>query len=185
MQTTESKVAASILNRPEEIEVGGLLYKVYPPTASTIILASEAIARMPDVMPQRKAKGDTEEELAIDKQRSFEEVLSESFRVAKDCRILGEIVAILMLGEQGLEEPAYRKKRYFFGLICRRVKIDRKAELAKALLKYKENRELAELTTRLIGTSQLSDFFSLTVSLAGINILKPTVETVEMTAYGQ
>ena len=46
-ENIETKVAQTILQQPEEITVGDKVYKAAPPSAATLILASEAVARMP------------------------------------------------------------------------------------------------------------------------------------------
>lgn len=163
----ENEAAGAILQRPQEVIVDGVSYKVAPPTPATIILASEAISRMPYIAPQPQ------------------NVIVEVLRTAKDCRVVGEIAAILILGEKGIEVPEYRVETSLFGLIRRRVCKNRKTELAKSLLSTMTNKELADLIGMLLGTSEVSDFFGLTASLAEINLLKPTKEAVETTASGQ
>ena len=48
-ENIETKVAQTILQQPEEITVGDKVYKAAPPSAATLILASEAVARMPKI----------------------------------------------------------------------------------------------------------------------------------------
>ena len=177
-ETIESKTAKTILQRPEDITVGDKIYKAAPPSAATLILVSEAVARMPKVQ--------------LDAERIVDEVLS----IGKDCRPMGEIVAILILGAKGLIET--RKivktieKRRFWGLVKETEQvegeetIDHKSELTKSLLEDITPRELHNMAARLLQRSQVADFFGLTTFLTEINLLRQTREVeTETTASGQ
>lgn len=184
MTNIETKVARTILQEPEEITVGDTVYQVAPPSTATLILVSEAAARM----PQEK----------LDPERIVDEVLS----IAKDCRPIGEFAAILILGAKGLTETRKAVKTVekavyepiLFGLLKRprvitetveeEVMIDRKAELSKALLEDLSPRELHNLTARLLQRMQIADFFGLTTFLIETNLLRQTRE-VGTTASGQ
>lgn len=183
-ENIETKVARTILQEPEKITVGDTVYQVAPPSTATLILVSEAAARM----PQEK----------LDPERIVDEVLS----IAKDCRPIGEFAAILILGAKGLTETRKAVKTVektvyepiLFGLLKRprvitetveeEVMIDRKAELSKALLEDLSPRELHNLTARLLQRMQIADFFGLTTFLIETNLLRQTRE-VETTASGQ
>jgi hypothetical protein len=171
--TVESKVSKTILQQQEEIAVGDEIYKVSPPSVATIILASEAISRLPTV----KLDSDN--------------ILYECMYIAKDCRVLGDIIAILILGAKGLKETRKIVKKRFCGLSSYEVEttVDNKAILAQKLLEDLEPNELNGLMVRLLNTVQLSDFFGLTASLIEINILRRTREmereAVATTASGQ
>lgn len=180
MKTIEQlgkEVSETILQQTVEISVGGKKYVQAPPSAATLILASEAISRLPQVV--------------LDPNRVVEECLS----IAKDCRSLGEIAAILILGAKHLTEtmkvPQTQEKRYLCGLIRRKKVIevekviDRKAELAKELLENIAPRKLNELVASLLRKMDLGDFFGLTTFLVEINLLRPTKVETETTAYGQ
>lgn len=80
MDNIETKVADTILQKPYRVQVGEETYTVAPPSIATIILASELIAQLPGL------KLDTKQ------------VMFESLFVAKDCKVLGDIVATLILG---------------------------------------------------------------------------------------
>lgn len=176
METVEQKVAREVLQQPEDIKVGGKTYKVYPPSTATLILASEAISQLP--------------QLKLDQEKLAED----SLYAAKECRMLGEIVAIFLLGAKHLTEtvkaPQTKEKRLFWGLL--RFKrtvlveqvIDRKAELARQLLEELTPRELHNLTGQLLNRMQLADFFGLTTFLIEINLLRQT-KVEETTAFGQ
>lgn len=175
-ENIETKVARTILQEPEEITVGDTVYKAAPPSTATLILMSEAAARM----PQDK----------LDPQRIVDETLA----IAKYCRPIGEFAAILILGAKGLTERrkvrTIEEKRRLWGLIRykketeREIVTDRKAELAKALLEDLSPRELHNLTARLLSRMQVADFFGLTTFLIETNLLRQTRE-VGTTASGQ
>lgn len=177
METTiEQKVAREVLQQPEDIKVGDKTYKFYPPSTATLILASEAISQLPQVK--------------LDETKLAEE----SLYAAKDCHKLGEIIAIFLLGAKHLTEtikaPQTKEKRLFWGLVRfkRTVEveqvIDRKAELAEALLEDLTPRELHTLASQLLMRMQLADFFGLTTFLIEINLMRQTRE-VGTTAFGQ
>lgn len=81
-KTIEQTVAETILEQPFEVKVGEKSYQVASASTATLILVSEAISQLPHI--------------ALDTEKVVEETLS----VAKDCRILGDIAAILILGAE-------------------------------------------------------------------------------------
>ena len=176
-KTIEEKVAESILQKPIEITIGEKKYTTAPPSTATLILVSEVVSRLP--------------RLVLDPKNLVEESLS----IAKDCRSLGDLVAILLLGARGLTEKVKTEKtverRYFFGLIRRKKTIkveqviDRKAELAQELLENLRPSELQGLTATLLQRMELGDFFGLTTFLIEINLLRQTKVETGATASGQ
>ena len=153
-KTIEQKTAAAILEKPVEIVIGGKTYQAAPPSTATLILVSEAVSQLPKI--------------ALDAEKIVEETLS----VAKDCRILGEIVAILILGAKNITEtkktPQIKEKRYLWGLI--RV-INRKEALAREVLEELSPRELNNTVTSLLSSMNIADFFGLTTFLTEVNLL--------------
>ena len=139
-KTIEQTVAETILEQPFEVKVGEKSYQVASASTATLILVSEAISQLPHI--------------ALDTEKVVEETLS----VAKDCRILGDIAAILILGAKNITEkkkvPQIKEKRYLCGLIRRpytvevEITIDKKAELAKELLEDVSPRELNLIVSR-------------------------------------
>ena len=172
----EAQTASTILQKPEEVVVGNTTYKVAPPSTATLILVSEAVANMPQV------------------NLKSENIVDESLYVAKDCRIEGEIIAIMILGAKGLIETRKvrqtKEKRRLWGLWKQRYEVEteetinRKAELSKQLLEDVSPRELMNLTSRLLQGMQIADFFGLTTFLIEINLLRQT-KVVQTTASGQ
>lgn len=177
-KTIESKVANTLLQSPTIERIGGKTYQVAPPSVATLILISEAISFMPAI------------------KLNSENVINEVLSIAKDCRPLGEIIAIMILGAKGVTETKRVmcpvEKRFLFGLIKykrekeQEVIIDRKTELAKTLMEDLSPSELHNLAARLLSRLELSDFFGLTTFLTEINLLRPTkVVMNETTAFGQ
>lgn len=166
MQTIEQKVGATVLQKTKEVAIGDKVFNVAPPSTATLILASEAIS----LLPQQE----------LDKSK----IVVESLFIAKDCKPLGEIIAILILGAKGLtEDVTYevkRRKKGWRGLlgqtetVVEHKTIDRKAELAKFLLEELPPKELDITLSNLINDFQLGSFFGLTTFLIGINLLRPT-----------
>ena len=173
----EQRVAETILQKEEEITVCGRTYRVAPPSTATLILASEAVSRLP------KTK--------LDPQRVVEESLS----VAKDCRALGDVAAILILGARHLTETRTvrekRERRYLWGLIRlhKNVEVekttDRKAELSKEILECCSPKALNLLVGSLLQKMEIGDFFGLTTFLTEINMLRPTKVETPTTASGR
>lgn len=171
-------MGATVLQKTKQIAVGDRVYNVAPPSTATLILASEAISLLPQM------------ELDNDK------IVVESLFVAKDCRVLGDIVAIFILGAKGLTEDVSRtvkrRKKGWLGWLgftetaTVTETVDRKSELAKYLLEELPPKELDIALSNLINDFQLGSFFGLTTFLIGINLLRPTkVVESETTAFGQ
>lgn len=164
-KTIEQTVAETILEQPFEVKVGEKSYQVAPASTATLILVSEAISQLPHI--------------ALDTEKVVEETLS----IAKDCRILGDIAAILILGAKSITEkkkvPQIKEKRYLCGLIRRpytievEITIDKKAKLAKELLEDVSPRELNLIVSQILSRMQIADFFGLTTFLTELNLLHP------------
>lgn len=93
-KTIEQTVAETILEQPFEVKVGEKSYQVASASTATLILVSEAISQLPHI--------------ALDTEKVVEETLS----VAKDCRILGDIAAILILGaKKSQKRKKFRKSK--------------------------------------------------------------------------
>lgn len=163
-KTIESKAAGTILQTERTERIGDQDYRVAPPTLGTLIMASEAVAQLPDIDINTKPEG----------------MLIESLRTARHCHILGDIVAILALGAKHIDATRTVEKRRLFGLIRTRSKVSLRKEIAQQA-ENMEPKELAKLIARLLEGMQVAFFFGITTSLAEANILKPT----KTTASGQ
>jgi hypothetical protein len=177
-ENIESRVAKAVLQKGEEVTVGNEVFEVAPPSTATLILVSEETAKLPSI------------------ELDSTNITTEALVIAKDCRVLGDIVAILILGAKNLVERrkdiVATEKRHFFGLIKRvhkeetEVVINHKADLAQKLLENLSPRELHNLTARLLKALQIADFFGFTTSLIEVNLIRKTREVVnETTAFGQ
>jgi hypothetical protein len=160
MDTLEQKTANAILQQPVEVQIGQKIYQVAPPSTATLILASAAVSTLPKV--------------SLDS----ENIASESLRIAKDCEVLGEIIAILILGAKGLTET----RRSFGGL--KTTSIDRKVTLSKEILTELTPKQLSDMLGKLLAGMELAFFFATTNSLIEINLLRKTREAAT-TASGQ
>lgn len=165
MDTKEQRAADTFLQRNRLEVISGREYQVAQSSIETLVLVSEAISQLPEINMDNT-------------------ILNESLRIAKDSRVLGEIVAILILGADGLVEKKKIVKKRFFGLIKEEeeVVIDHKGKLAKVVLRLRPS-EVHGLIARLLKRQEISDFFGLTTSLYEINLLRPT--KIEMILSGQ
>ena len=154
----ERKVAETILQKLQEIQIGEETYQVAPPTTATLILASEFISELPAIQLDSKS------------------VLTETLYIAKDCRVLGDILAVLVLGAKNVRTTKEIVKKRLFGLVkdSEQIIIDNQAELAEKILYNVSPRELNAILANLLKTMQISDFFGLTTSLIEINLLRQT-----------
>ena len=176
-KTLEEKVADTILEKAEELSIGSKIYQVAPPSTATLILVSEAVSRLPRVVADP------------------DNVVEESLSIAKDCRALGDIAAIMILGARHLTERVKvqqtREKRYLWGLIKRKTieeveeVRDLKAELAQELLETYSPKALNMLVGGLLNKMEIGDFFGLTTFLIEINLMHQTKVETEATASGQ
>lgn len=168
-KTIEQKVAETILQKATEVKVGDKTYNVAPPTTATLILVSEAVSQLPH--------------LRLDDKNIVGEVLS----IAKDCRVLGDVAAILILGAKGLTETVTRRKRALLpfnrGIVTETI--DRKAELSRELLENYSPSALHNLIASLLSGMDLGDFFGLTTFLTEVNLLRQTKVETETTVSGQ
>ena len=168
-KTIEQQVAETILQKVTDVKIGDKTYSVAPPTTATLILVSEAVSQLPH--------------LKLDEKNIVGEVLS----VARDCRVLGDVAAILILGAKGLTESVTRRRRVFWPFYSVSVTetIDRKAELSREILDNYSPSELHNLIASLLKGLDLGDFFGLTTFLTEVNLLRQTKVGNETTAFGQ
>lgn len=165
----EKKVADTILQKPYKVEIGGVTYEVAPPSIATLIVVSGLVAKLPDFNLDEK------------------NVLLETLRIAKDCSLLGDIVATLILGADNLEEEKVVINKRFFGIIREEVKttINNQRILSDNILKKLTPREVNNMTIDILSRMEVGDFFVFTASLIEVNMTKPTKGIAEMTVSGQ
>lgn len=169
-------MADAILQEPIVVTIDGTRYEVAQPTIATLIKASKYISYLP----------------AFDIEAT--DVLSEVLRNAKDCKIIGKIVATLILGARRLSENRIvlqtryvvkAKKRHWWQLrktsedICtvkETVTLREVDWLASVVSERMSIVELRDLLITLLGSMQVADFFGITISLSAANLTKPNEE---------
>lgn len=175
--TLEEKAAETILQSARKIKIGNKEYSAAPPSTATLILVSEAVSQLPQI------------------KLNEDNIVSESLWIAKDCRKLGDIAAILILGARNIKETVTtqetREKRCLWGLIRynQKVKVtkevDKVAELSKLLLEEYSPSQLHSMIATLLHSLDLADFFALTTFLIEVNLLRPTKVETATIACGQ
>ncbi len=168
--TIEEKAASAILQKPVEMVIGKKRYKVAPPSIATLIMVSEQVSRMPKIDDDPKT------------------LVNECLSIAKDCRPLGDILAILILGAKHIkddEKSQQRRGKWRFWGASRSCSSD-KDKLAEEILYEMTPSKLQDSFVRLLQAMELGDFFGITTFLTGINLLHQTkVETkTEATVSG-
>ena len=141
----DSRAVDTILERPISIAIGGRKFEASRPTTATVIAVSEYISELP------KTK------------LSDEDVLTEVLAIAPDCKPLGKIAAILLLGVDAPKSTSFWRKRR------KSKQIDR---LAEDLLCSLTPGELKSLIGQMLDIRTITDFFALTTSLTEVNLLR-------------
>jgi len=150
MNTIESKVAETILQSKKEINVGGKVYFISAPTVATLIQVSKLISKLPAA------------------KLSSENFIYESLSIAKDCEIIGEIAATLIIGvsketiTKGILSKWFRKDKNVF------------KELGSELLLSVSSAELETLIIEGLKCLEVQPFFQIITSLLEVNLLKAT-----------
>ncbi len=162
----EHLVADSALNEPIELNIDGVKMQTCKPKVSTLIAVSKHIGKLPNI-PMPKT---TSEE--------FEVVLA----YAGDCEeVLGDIMAILILGRKGMITEKITSEivpKKIFGITCGKKTIERKElidnvkPLAEKILDEYSNKELYDLITSLFSEQNLAFFLNIITSLSRANLLK-------------
>ncbi len=157
----EKQVADTILQTNFEVDVGGVTFRVAPPTPATIIRLSDYSTNLPEILT--------------------ENYLQETLKHGRNSKVLLDMVALLVCGAI----PPVRI--YSISSIIQNIKYNRRFRKVRRLAMYKGTpRELLVLITKLLGRTEITDFFMLIVSLKSVNILKRTREAspTKTTAFG-
>lgn len=164
--TIEQKAGSAVLQAPVIVAVGDREYKVAPPSTATLILASEAVSLLPRFVPDK------------------EKITEQSYRYARDCRPIGDVLAIIILGAKNLvgyqKSIVKTRKPVLWGLFHHyeekevTTEVDRKKELSDYLLENLSPKQLNDLFAKLTNSMELGSFFALTTFLTEINLLSPT-----------
>ena len=148
----EKQVSEALLQELIVVRLGGADYEVAPPTIATLVKVSELVASMPG------------------QKLDDERVLGETLRIAKDCKVIADIVAVMILGVQ---KPANRLSFHKSDLL----------KLSQKLFHTASPIELKDAMMRLLSHLEVGDFFGLTAFLLEVGITKKTREA-ETTASG-
>ena len=152
----ESKAASTVLQNQFKVRVGTEVYRVAPPTLSTLIRVSELIAKLP--------------------KEENQDILVWSLESAKQARLIGDIVATIVLGANNLDKEVVRVKS-FLGF-----RYKKKVSLYKEIKEQAIRMEYEPLSSLLVGLFKegldVDAFFLLTTFLRGQNILKRTRKTI-------
>jgi hypothetical protein len=143
-KTIEQKVSDVILEKSSKIKIKDREFEVAAPTLATLIRISDLISTLPKV--------------EMDKN----DYISESLKIAKDCSVISEIVATMIVG---VDTP---KARFYQKPIIE--------ELSEFISKKCTLVELKELIVQLILMMEIPPFFAFTTSLIEINLIKRTRE---------
>ena len=170
MKTIESKVADAILQKKNQtITLGGKEYTFGKPSVATIILVSELVSELPEINTDIKQS----------------ELVAEVLRTAKDCKVIGRIVATIILGAKRINELKPPKKRFpWLQRACNELD-----ELSHIVLQEMTAQEIAKIISESLVELEIGSFFGLTASLTQANVLKRTKSEDEaeetMTQSGQ
>ena len=181
MKSIEQKVTDAILQRASlSIEIEGREYPIAPATPATLILVSELIAEMPVI------------------NSNADNILFETLRTARDCKVLGRIVATLILGAKRIKEKrtiavekttrtrsfSWKKLRFIEELNKEVEEVDELEYISTLILENCSPASIGQVVSQRLIDMGLSDFFGLTTSLSAANLLKSTKE-VEATQFGE
>jgi len=162
----EKRVADTILQKPINVKVGDKTYTANQPSVATLIMASKEIAKLP---PQ---------------DMDSENIVYESLNIAKDCHVIGDVLAILILGAKQIklqQKQSNSLLKRFYSLF--KDQEITKEQLAEDILTDVQPQDLIIMLNRLLDSMQIAFFFGITTSLNDINLLKATKK--KTTQYGQ
>lgn len=175
-RTIEEKVSDAILQQPiGKITLRGIEYPINHPSPATLIMVSQICANFPYI----DSKGN---------------ILTEVLRTASDFRLIGRVVATLILGAKRIKEyktlqitrtrPKRSSWRRFLGLPDKHITVTEKVSeieyLSEVIMEELTPSQLRDITQELFFYSEVTDFFGLSTSLYVTNLIKRTkeVETV-------
>ena len=173
-KTLEQQVVDTILQgKTTSLEIDGRTYEIPAPTPATIMLVSEETSKMPLINKETKS------------------IFLETLRTARDCKAIGRIAVILVLGAKRIRENHQvvisETKKWSWRHFRFTNHQETMSELDFVAMRIMEDitpATLNETITKRLMEMQLGDFFGLTTSLSEINTLARTKE-VEQTAPGQ
>ena len=151
MNRIEQLIGEAILQDTKEIVVAGQTYHIGKPSVATVIEASKYISRLPAI-PAFKEESDR---------------LTFVLSYAKDCELIGDIAALLLLGKKNMTTT-----KEFLGIPYK--KIDNIARLSSYLLEDFSTEELSLIIAESIGMQRIGFFLTTITILNEANLLKRT-----------
>lgn len=169
--TIEQRAADTLLQRSAKVTVCGIEFEAAAPSIATLVLVSEAVAKLPG------------------RRLDANNIVAECLAVAKDCRILGDVAAILILGARHINDtmPTTQSGRNgFLNRFIPKRNVKKREWLSHNIMETYTPTELHGMIAMLLQRLDLADFFALTTFLSEVNLLKETkVEKTRTTASGQ
>lgn len=165
-KSLQTKVREVLTQSTFPVVLGGIEYQVPHPTLGTIVRASEMISLLP--------------EFTMDKKDAIKSILKN----AKECHVLGEIMAVFIIGEKSIVEMDKKAIKGFFLTKGKKTGADAVKELGETIMCRATPAELNVAMAAVFSNIEIADFFEVTTFLQGINLTKPT-KVVETTQSGQ
>ncbi|HBC28973.1 MAG TPA: hypothetical protein DC006_04790 [Prevotellaceae bacterium] len=179
-ETIESKVAQAILQQADEVTVRGITYRVEQPTLATLAMLSELVSTLPDYDMGQSV---------------IANVLAHAGQAAGT---LARIAALLILGAARVRECrtatletttmhrrwSWRRMRRTDTPLVERRRVSEYDRLAHDLEQGTSPADINSIITKRLCDMQVGDFFAVTASLKGQDILAATREAGE-TASGE
>lgn len=180
MQKIESKVVQAILQQADKVKIGGTEYTVQQPTLATLAMLSELVASLPDYKME-------------------ESVLSNVIACARESvHTVSRIAALLILGAARIKERrvveerhgetrprwSWRKLRHVYTTRTEERNVLEYDRVARDIEDTLTPEELNAIITKRLCDMQVGDFFAITASLKGQNMLAAT-RGAEETASGE
>lgn len=159
-KTIEDMTGDAILETSQTIKIGDKSYDVAKPTVATIIRISELTSELTDAKIEENGG----------------KILPYVLENAKDCNVLGEIIATLICGYHRKQTIV---KTRFHGLI--RHHINPIKELSEKILEECSSADMNNALAKLLSMQQVAFFFSTIISLKEKNLIKPTKKKEEKT----
>lgn len=161
----EELIGEAILqdSKPVNIEGVGTIQMANPSTA-TLIEVSKSVGQLPIMPALRGNEG-----------KALIYVLAH----ARDCGVLGDLAAVLLLGKKGIRRKVKKpsranswKNNWLFNMFSRKVLL--RSLLAEALLEEYTPEQLQNIITECLGLQQIAFFLNITTSLNEANLLRQT-----------
>lgn len=169
MTQTEQRTAATILQKPLEVQAGGKTYQVARPTFGTLIEISRYVKQLP------KATG-------IKKQDVVPYILSIA---GESGATIAKIAALLIIGESNITYHTERrvKRQFLCFKTYEKTTTSNVDDLAAELTRTASPEEMNRIINEALSFQDIGFFLSTIISLGAANVLEPT--RTEATASGE